>query len=80
MTCSHCVEVEEKCARLELARDNALTMGDEKARRTADVRKSAGRRIGALLVVIDKLCQEVPEATRQWARGQVRDVLSKDGS
>jgi hypothetical protein len=66
--------LQERVAHAELGRDNACAQRDEAQARSKAARESAGRRIGELLGLIDKLCQESPE-TRDWARGRVRDIL-----
>jgi hypothetical protein len=79
MHCLRCdvTALEEKCAYLELARDNALAQCDEAQARSKALRQSAGRRISELLDLVGRLCQEVPDPTRDWARGRVAEILHR---
>lgn len=77
MSCGNCIALEERVAHAELARDNACAQRDEVLARSKASRASAGRRIGELMDLIDRLCQEVPESTRDWARGRVAEILDR---
>jgi hypothetical protein len=66
--------LEERVAHAELGRDNALAMAEEARARSRLLRGSAGRRIAALLDLVNKLCQEAP-GSRDWAQARVQDIL-----
>lgn len=71
------LELQERVAHAELARDNALAMRDEARARSKQARESAGRRISELLDLITRLCQETPESTRDWAHVRVAEILDR---
>lgn len=74
-----CTELEERVARAELGRDNACAQHDEAQARSKRARESAGRRIGELLVLVDRLVQEVPDDSRQsiraWTNTRLAEIL-----
>lgn len=78
MACNRCQELEERVAFAELARDNACTQRDELQDRSKLARASAGRRVGALVDLIRRLCAQVPEDTKARATVRLAEILDKD--
>lgn len=75
--CRRCRVLEEELAFAERARDNACAQREETQARAKAGKQSAGRRIGELVDLVDRLCQEVGEPTRDWARGRVAEILDR---
>lgn len=74
------IELEEKLAYAELARDNAIALREEVQARAKNQRKNIGRMISEMRELVKTLCQEVDEPTKQWAKARVNDILNKDPS
>lgn len=73
------MNLQERVAFAEAARDNAQAMAEEARARSRVTRASAGRRISELLGLVKKLGQEVSEPTRTWSALRVSQILGKDG-
>jgi hypothetical protein len=71
------IELEEKLAYAELARDNAITLREEVQVRAKNQRKNIGRMISEMRELVKTLCQEVDEPTRRWANGRMNEILNK---
>jgi hypothetical protein len=69
------VGLEERLAHMQMARDNACALLEENQTRWRVQRQSVGRRISELVDLIQVLCQETPQSTRDWARGRVAEIL-----
>lgn len=71
------VQLEEKLAYAELARDNALASREEIHQRAKNQRKNVGRMLNEMRELVKVLCQEVGESTRLWADGRLDAILDK---
>lgn len=69
------VELEERLAYAEVARDNALAMRDEAQERLKEHRKNAGRMIGALREIVLFLMKEARPESAKLAEERMRLVL-----
>lgn len=75
--CRRCRHLEEELAFAERARDNACVQREEVQARVKAHKLATGRRISEFVDLVDKLCQEVPQSTRDWARGRVAEILDR---
>jgi hypothetical protein len=71
------IELEEKLAYAELARDNAIALREEVQARAKNQRKNIGRMISEMRELVKTLCQEVDEPARRWANGRMNEILNK---
>ena len=75
------VALEERLAHMEVARDNVSAQLDQSRERVRRLKSSAGSRISQLVDLVERLCQETPESTRDWARGRMAEILDRaDGA
>ena len=73
------IQLEEKLAYAEMARDNAVASREEIHQRAKNQRKNIGRMINEMRELVKVVCQEVDASTRRWADGRIDEILNTKG-